>query len=102
MPIKLPAPIQLRCYSMINLGRLMNIFTIDLFMHVIDVRSRLDENNLMIHDLQDFQRLGQEILKSNEINDLLREDIMELIAILDIFITVSYSPIRSCGMWSGE
>ena len=78
----------------------MNLFSIDIFMHVMDVRNRLEANQLMIHDLQDFQRLCSEVLKSNQINESLREDIKELSEILDLFITVDYSPVRPCGMWS--
>lgn len=100
MPISLPFPIQSRCISLINLGRMMNLFSINMFMHVMDVYNRLMSNELWIYDLQDLQRLCDEIVKNEAINNYLREDIKELFQILDLFIKVSYTPVRPCGLWS--
>ena len=100
MPIQLPDPILLRCAALINLGTMMNLFSINMFIHVIDVKNRLNANRLLIQDLQDIQRLGAVVCENTEINDLLRTDIKELSEILELFITVAYSPVRPCGMWS--
>ena len=100
MPIPLPEPIRFRCAALINLGGMMNIFSINMYMHVLDVKNRLMMNELMLQDLQDFQRLCAAIEESGYVNDFLREDVKELSDILDLFIVASYSPIRSCGMWS--
>ena len=100
MPIPLPEPIRFRCAALINLGCMMNVFAIGMYMHVMDVRNRLLANELMLQDLQDFQRLCTAIEESGHVNDFLRDDVKELSDILDLFITASYSPIRSCGMWS--
>ena len=100
MPIPLPLPIHARCVALINLGTMMNLFSIQMFMHVMEVNHRLMVNELMIHDLQDFKRLCSAILDSPLINQSLRAEIEELSDILELFITVAYSPIRPCGMWS--
>lgn len=100
MPIKLPDPILLRCVSLINLGTIMNIFSINIFMRVLDVKNRLTANELLIQDLQDIKTLCAAISEKDEINELLRADINELSEILELFILVAYSPVRPCGMWS--
>lgn len=100
MPVPLPHPIQSRCAALINLGKMMNLFSINMFMHVMDVSNRLIANELLIYDLQDLQRLCTEITNSDDINNYLREEIKELSEILDLFITASSAPVRPCGMWS--
>ncbi len=78
----------------------MNLYTIDIFMRVMEVGGRLEKDKLYIHDLQDIVKLGNIINESDQINNNLREDITELLCILTLFIEFSSAPSRPCGMWS--
>lgn len=95
--IKLPEILQIKCLSLIRLGYIMNLFTIDLFTRVSEVNLKLFVNELRITELQDIKRLCQAIIERDEVNNLLREDIEGLIMALDMFIQVASTPMRSCG-----
>jgi hypothetical protein len=97
--IPLPDGIKLRCLSLINLGRMMNLFNIEIFERVANVHCRLLTDQLLMHHIQDLMLLSSIIMDSGEINEYLYEDINELNQILDIFVNVAACPIRSCGLW---
>lgn len=99
-PIKLGVQIQQRCLSLVNLGNIMQLFTIRLFVRAMEVSDRLVENQLFLHDIQDLVLLGSAIKESDMINEHLREDIGLLLEILDLYIQVSSQPTRPCGMLS--
>ena len=98
--IKLPPPITDRCVALINLGNLLQLFNINLFMRAYDVEQKLTRNDLLIHDVQDIQRLCKAVMDSQEINEFLREDVLALSTILDLFIEAAAAPTMPCGMWA--
>jgi hypothetical protein len=99
-PIKLPEPLQARCVSLINLGKMLNLFDINLFIRVMDVHRNMISDKLTIMDLQDIVRLCDVINTNDQINELLHIDINEFKDIINMFISVASCPDRSCGMWS--
>lgn len=99
-PINLPDPIKFKCLSLINLGNMLQLFSINLFVRVMDVRQKIDNNTLLVHDLQDIVRLCDTIKKNSQINEDLKKDITELHDILELFINVASFPTRNCGLWS--
>lgn len=100
-PIVLPDPIKIRCYALFNLGSLLQLFDIRLYMRVMEVRQKISNDALLVHDIQDIKLLCCSIRECSEINDLLRAEIVELNDILDLFINVASYPSRHCGMWAG-
>jgi hypothetical protein len=98
-PIKLPLPLQARCVALMNLGSLLQLYSITLFIRVADVHRNIVNDNLTIMDLQDIVRLGEAIQSNDRINDALREDISSLKDIIQMFIDIASHPTRPCGMW---
>ncbi len=99
-PIKLPDPIKLRCYALINLGSMLQLFDITSFVRVIEVRTNIAHECLRVPDLQDIARLCEAVMSAEEVNDSLREEVLELSMIINLFIEVASSPTRPCGMWA--
>lgn len=99
-PIILPDPIKVRCLALINLGNLLHMFGITLFIRVMEVQQKIINDNLLVHDIQDIKRLCDAVKRTDQINDELKKDIEELYNILDLFINVASFPTRSCGLWS--
>lgn len=98
-PVKLGTPLRARCLSLISLGTMINIFTIDVFIAVMEVNQRIRDDKLYMHDLQDLVRLGKAIQESEMVGDQLKEDIEQLLTILGLFIQAASVPTRSCAMW---
>lgn len=99
-PIALPVPIKLRCFALLNLGNLLQLFDIRLFLRVMEVRQKIANDTLLVHDIQDIRLLCSAVEDSEEINDCLRAEVVELSQILDLFINVASFPSRDCGMWA--
>lgn len=99
-PIPLPLPIKLRCYALINLGNLLQLFDIRLYLRVMEVRQKISNDDLRVHDIQDIKLLCAAVRDSEEINDSLRSEVVELSQILDLFINVASFPSRDCGLWA--
>lgn len=100
MPLKLPAIIIEKCLALINLGNLLQLFNINLFVQVMEISNRLQRNNLYIHDLQAIQHLCEVAKEHSDVNDSLRDDIEALHEILDLFINTSAAPTIACGGWA--
>lgn len=100
MSVRFPEPITEKCFALIKLGNLLQLFDISLYLRVLDVSDRLRSNQLYIHDVQDIQKLCSAVLECKQINDLLKEDITNLSDILDIFIAVAAAPTMVCGVWA--
>ncbi len=101
-PITLPDTIKLRCYALINLGSMLQLFDINLFMRVIEVRQKMANNCIRIQHLQELIALCKAIIGTEAINDSLRDDIEELSTIINLFIEVASYPTRPCGMWASQ
>ncbi len=99
-PIKLPEPIQVQCRALINLGGMLQIYSIPCFMHCMDVYNRIvsDEANLL--DLQDVVRLCDEIIFHPAINDNLKSDLTSFKNLIEMFIAVASQPTKTCGEWT--
>ena len=100
MSIRFPPPITEKCIALINLGNLLQIFDINLFMRALQVTRKLNENELFVQDVQDLKLLCSIIIEYTEVNESLREDVKELSLVLDLFINTAASPTMACGMWS--
>ncbi len=98
--IPLPEPLQCRCVSLINIGSMMRLYSIRLFVHVMDVHQRIIHNKLRVMDLQDLIRLCDAVSNHDQVNDSLKEDIAGLKSILALFIDVASIATRPCGMWN--
>ncbi len=98
-PIELPIILQLKCIALIDIGSVINIFPITLFLRVAEVNSRLLDNQLMFHDLLDLERLCSIIL-NYDIKEDIKEGIEELKKNLNLFIIASSTPTMPCGMWT--
>jgi len=98
-PISLPEPIQARCIALINLGSMLQLFDINLFIKVTDGHRRMSLGLSTILDLQDIVKLCDIVATKKEVNALLNKDIMEFKDIINTFIAVAVCPDRSCGMW---
>jgi hypothetical protein len=99
-PIKLPEPLQARCVSLINLGSLMQLYSITLFIRVMEVHARILNDALTIMDLQDLMKLCDAVSEHPDVNDSLKSDIDSLKHILNVFIDVASCATRPCGMWT--
>lgn len=100
MPLKLPLSIVEKCLALINLGNLLQLYDINIFVRVMDVSNKLQRNELYVHDLQSLQFLCNVVKVRDEINETLREDIEALHDILDLFIAASSAPAIACGGWA--
>ncbi len=98
-PIPLPDPIKARCIALANLGNLMQLYSINSFIKVMEVSNRLQRDRITIFDLQEIKKLCTIISESELINDNLRTDINELFAIIDLFLQAATVPARPCGIW---
>lgn len=98
-PIELPTILQLKCIALIDVGSIINLFPITLFLRVSEVNSRLLSNQLMFHDLLDLERLCSVIIEY-DINENIKEGIEELKKNLNLFILASSAPTMPCGMWT--
>lgn len=101
-PITLPDTIKLRCYALINLGSMLQLFDINLFMRVIEVRQRMTNNCIRIQHLQELDSLCKAIIGTEAINNSLRDDIEELSTVINLFIQMASHPTRPCGMWNSQ
>ena len=99
MSIRLSEFITDRCLALLRLGNMLGIFQGDLWTRGIIVTHRLHVNQLFIQDVQDLQRLGDVILESDEIQESLREEILALKSILNVFIHTAAAPAMTCGRW---
>lgn len=99
-PIKLPEHLQARCVALINLGSLMQLYSITLFIRVMEVHSRLLNDTLTIIDLQDLIKLCDAVKAHPDVNESLQTDIDSLKQIISLFRDVASHATRPCGMWN--
>lgn len=89
-----------KCLALLRLGHMLHIYHGELYTRAIVITLKLHINELFIHDVQDIQRLADGTLEFNEINDSLREEILALKEILNIFIQTAASPPKACGRYA--
>lgn len=100
-PIQLPASVKARCMALINIGRLAQVIHSDEdAIRANIVYARLIFGSLLLHDIQDLQRLIDGIVNSGLANESLISDMSELSMVLKLFIDAASVPTRACGIWS--
>ncbi len=100
-PIILPEPIQVQCRALINLGNMLQLFSIATFIYAMDIHHRIISNSASILDLQKVVYLCDVIMEHSSIDDHLRGDIASFRSIINTFITASATPTWTCGVWNG-
>lgn len=99
-PIGLPPLLLEQCLSLINLGGMLRLYDIRIFMRVIDVHARLARNQLSMLDLMDIKRLCSATMASTVINQMLRDNIDNLSQSIDLFIQAAACPTHACSVYS--
>ncbi len=99
-PIKLPQMIQDQCQSLIHIGGSLQIYSISMFMHVMDVHRRIVMGANTILDLQEIILLCDILIDHPFVGNNLIADLREFKKIIQMFIDVASLPSRSCGMWN--
>ncbi len=98
-PIKLPNVVKAQCNALINLGGLLQLYSIPLFVHVMDVFRRIINDRATLLDIQEVSLLCDAIL-DHELPDELRENIDGFKQAIEMIIMIVTQPDRPCGMWT--
>ncbi len=96
--IILPPHIQHQCTSLANLGSMLQIYTIQNFVHVMDVHRRILTNTCTISDLQDVIKLCKAIRDHPCVDEFMSTNIGCFQEMMEHIISVVVSPMPSCGM----
>ncbi len=97
-PIILPPHIQHQCTSLANLGSMLQIYTIQNFVHVMDVHRRILTNTCTVSDLQDVVQLCRTLKNHPCIGEFMSTNIGCFQEMIEHIIHVVVSPMRPCGM----
>lgn len=86
----------IKSQSMINLGAFLCLFPLSMYSKVGSITENLEKNKLFASDVKDLIHLANILIERDELSDLLKEDIVDLIKYLNLKI-VEFSHIpKSC------
>jgi len=99
-PIKLSESIKMQISSLVNLGNILQLYSISNFVHILDVNQKIMNDMTTIMDLQEVIMLCDVICDHPRVDEHLINNINTFKDVIRMFIIVASQPSRPCGLWN--